>query len=66
MVGLMGWWGGGVAFRLEGMERSSFPELHDELQELVSPAQVCIPVESGSGLWNKSFRKLGPVIWKQT
>lgn len=55
-----------MAFRLEGMERSSFPELHDELQELVSPAQVCIPVESGSGLWNKSFRKLGPVIWKQT
>lgn len=55
-----------MAFRLEGTERSSFPELQDELQELASLAQVCVPVESGFGHWNKSFRKLGPVIWEQT
>ena len=36
-----------MAFRLEGTERSSFPELQDELQELASLAQVCVPVESG-------------------
>lgn len=59
-------WVVGVALRLEGTERSSFPELQDELQELASPAQACVPVESGSGLWNKSFRKLGSVIWEQT
>ena len=61
MVGLMGW-----VLRLEGMERSSFPELWDELQERASPAQVCLPVESGFALWNKSFGKLRPVIWEQT
>ena len=62
-----------------GVEHSGFSEPWDELQEAASPAraeglqnslgadtQGGLPVESGFALWNKSFRKLRPVIWEQT
>lgn len=42
-----------VAFVVDGLDRAGRPA-----------GQV--PVESGFALWNKSFRKLRPVIWEQT